>query len=464
MSLRFRRWLLISFIILFILSAIVVVFYTSGYRYNWQRKILQKTSLLVLDSVPTKAEISLNGQELQKTTPQRLSNLLPNEYLVEIKKEGFQPWSKKLLLEPNRATFAENIILFKANPQPETIYQTEEISALKILPTTNFIYLVEKHEGQNNLIKFDFLNRQRLVIFTTDYQLKITNFNSNQEKILIQDDQEMKILNLLTQEVETNLTTNFQPLNILAVKWSPSINYELLVKTTAGLYLFSLVENKKTLLTEKYVLDFSADNQRFYYLTNQNESTVFWVQNFGATKPQATIKLPNGLDYQIIDAHENLLTVLNPQDQYLYLLELSGEKLTLEQTFNQATQAQWTPETKHPRLLYYNDHEIYVYDYDYTKEKYYAKILARYPTVINQVIWHPAYYHLIFHTENSLKAIELDERDKNNVFPLYQTPISPKLIFTNPLGDNLYLWLTEDGQDKIIQLSITETSGWFFNQ
>lgn len=116
----------ILFIVLFVVLTFFLSLYATGYRLDFNRllkgHILQKTGTLILASTPKGADIYLDGKQAKSsgsifgdyaTTPAKVKNLLPKEYLVEIKLDGYWPWEKKMTIYGGQSTYAENIVLFK---------------------------------------------------------------------------------------------------------------------------------------------------------------------------------------------------------------------------------------------------------------------------------------------------------------------------------------------------------------
>jgi len=68
--------------------------------------------------VPKQADIYINGNLNEQTDfffgSSLVENLLPRKYDVEIKKSGYQPWSKKLEVKEKEVTEARNILLLPA--------------------------------------------------------------------------------------------------------------------------------------------------------------------------------------------------------------------------------------------------------------------------------------------------------------------------------------------------------------
>lgn len=94
-----RKRLIIFFGIIFFISLLtfVVIKIAQGYRPDLTTKTLRPTGLLVATSIPDGAQLWINGK-LRSATNNTLS-LSPDEYLVEIKKDGFTSWKKNLLIE-----------------------------------------------------------------------------------------------------------------------------------------------------------------------------------------------------------------------------------------------------------------------------------------------------------------------------------------------------------------------------
>ncbi len=120
MPYRTRIGILIGFIVLFLITAPLVVLYTAGYRWNAKKMRPEKVGIIFLRSRPADADIYLDGRIRKETTPARLRDLLPTSYQVKVSKEGYTSWAKILPVESARTTFAEGIILWK-NAEPELV-------------------------------------------------------------------------------------------------------------------------------------------------------------------------------------------------------------------------------------------------------------------------------------------------------------------------------------------------------
>ena len=70
-----------------------------------------KTGLIYLATLPSGAEISINGKIQKEVTPTVVRDLSPAEYFVRVSKNGFLPWSQVLPVEEEKATVLDKILL-----------------------------------------------------------------------------------------------------------------------------------------------------------------------------------------------------------------------------------------------------------------------------------------------------------------------------------------------------------------
>ena len=91
-------------------GTVVAIRYAKGYRPT--RSGISSTGLLNANSFPNGASVYVNGE--LKTATDTTINLEPGEYEIEIKKEGYFPWKKKLKLEKELVTQTNALLLPQA--------------------------------------------------------------------------------------------------------------------------------------------------------------------------------------------------------------------------------------------------------------------------------------------------------------------------------------------------------------
>ena len=140
MTKKTRMVLFLSLLVLFFLIVPLIVFYSQGYRYDFENKKITQTGGLFLKVVPRQVEIYIDNKLKKKTDfffgSILIENLLPKKYKIEVKKEGYYPWEKSLEIKERQVTEAKNIILFPENPN-FTVAATEKEEINNILSKIN---------------------------------------------------------------------------------------------------------------------------------------------------------------------------------------------------------------------------------------------------------------------------------------------------------------------------------------
>lgn len=120
MQKRTRTILFVVFAFLFLLAAPVIVLYSEGYRYDFEKNKVVQVGAFYFKVLPKSAEVYLNGK-LETTTSMfagatLIEGLLPKTYNIEIKKQGYHAWSKNLEIKEKQVTESKNIMLFPEDP------------------------------------------------------------------------------------------------------------------------------------------------------------------------------------------------------------------------------------------------------------------------------------------------------------------------------------------------------------
>jgi hypothetical protein len=137
----YRRLLPWIFFGIFLILAPFLVLYSSGYRYNAKKGLLEQHGTLIIDSVPTGALVRLDGQLTGETTPTTFPSMNPGWHRISVEREGYTSWEKMLEIKPKQVTFANQIHLWKKE-QPQFV-RTASICRLYNEPTRNGLWLSE---------------------------------------------------------------------------------------------------------------------------------------------------------------------------------------------------------------------------------------------------------------------------------------------------------------------------------
>ena len=206
MNARIRARLFYIFIFLFVVLTIFTSLYATGYRFNltWPlefEKILIKTGTLQVKTEPKDVKVFLEKStknifsnpaklEGQATTPVKIRNLLPGEYKLILKHDGYWTWGKKINIKPGVFLYLDNITLFKKT-LPLNIHHSD-LQNISPSPDLKYAYLSES---------------QAIIDLQTETQ--IAQIDEKMENVVWSKDSEKLISNNLVFDVKNQNINDF---------------------------------------------------------------------------------------------------------------------------------------------------------------------------------------------------------------------------------------------------------------
>ncbi|MFC1570901.1 PEGA domain-containing protein, partial [Candidatus Omnitrophota bacterium] len=104
----FRRIVFYLFVAIYIIICPLLLLYAYGYIYKpGIEKGLLTTGLIYVATAPTGSEIYVNDKKYAKNTPTAIMELLPGEYSIELKLDGYKTWSQTVPVAKEKATVLE---------------------------------------------------------------------------------------------------------------------------------------------------------------------------------------------------------------------------------------------------------------------------------------------------------------------------------------------------------------------
>lgn len=425
--------------------------YAAGYKFSLGSSNffqIQKTGTLILDTQPEGAKIYLNNEpkkffiknffsddeKRNIVTPAKIKNLLPGEYAVTLKLNGYQDWNKKLIVKEGEATYAEDVFLFK-NSLPVQVL-SGEINDLSISPNKKFAAASNEKTSVVNLeneeiLSFDNGDKNSPVLWSPDSK-KIINGN-------------------YFHDINTGKTSDLQELteeNAHNFKWDGDNQISYLIKEgdfTAIKSADLSASAKKTLFISKQgeeIMDYALKNGATHIIKNHNNASALDIHN--QANLIASIELSNSNEYEFLSTENNLLALLNKNQEKIYLINTTPD-FRIEEILD-AKKIFWINENKY---LAANNFEIWINDLK-AKNK---TLLTRISSPIENVLWHPSNNYVIFSTKNAISAIELDTREKRNITELARLD-EIKNLMINKKGDIIYFQAKIGNQKGLYKLEI----------
>src|SRR3989344_2180774 len=137
----------ITIVVFLLLAALgtVAIFWARGFKPNFKNGTIERTGLIVADSVPTGAQVYLDDR-LTSATNTSIAFLEPKTYKVRIEKEGFTKWEKEVKVVADLAT-AIHALLFPLAPEIKPLTTTGAANPTLSPDGTKIVYGVSGERG-----------------------------------------------------------------------------------------------------------------------------------------------------------------------------------------------------------------------------------------------------------------------------------------------------------------------------
>ena len=485
-----RKIALLIALIVFLVIAPTLILYTKGYRYDLKNKAFRKIGMIIIESVPKNVDVFLDGEYKSDKTPVKIKNLFPGEYSIKVTKEGFSFWEKKISVESQLVTWASNIKLFYQNPEISLV--SENVQNFTISPNREKIIFLSLNKKDPGLFLINPKTREKSKIFpkttldvaklgsTKNILFSDLQWDSRSEKIILSWKKEGKkyfaIVNLQTKEII--FLDDLFDFNIENVKWDVD-NNKIYLTSQNTLYALDLISKSLSSYIISQVADYEIATDEIFCLAKLPNSLFFDIKNklqdndsenqirlikINKTntkeKKLINVNLPQSKDSIIsLGKNKEELILFSPKDKKLHLINVKEKKSEL--VGKNVKKFVWSPSKK--KLLFWGNHEVWFYVF--TKEKKESKIqkyklntpnlIARYGKEIKNVAWYPDEEHVALLLENSIKIIELDDRDRRNFYELPKNfDAKDYNLGFDKKGENIYLVKKENSE--LLKIKIIE--------
>lgn len=440
MNLNIRRFNFAVLIIVFSFLAAFILLYNLGWRYNLKEREIIKTGILTIKSSPKNALIYINNKDIRKVTPTIIGNLIPGDYELQLKKQGYFDWQKPVTIYPSLATIYDNVFLLKQPVGTSKIFNLP-VNNLLFSDNADQVFLVVQQKKYSQLWLLDLSNWQSQKLYETEnFQIKNIKQSSHLQNILIQsvadDKNDYLIINKQNpaQFIKLADIVNYPLTNL---KWDQNNDNIIYGSHNEIIYKIDLSTLSSIKLADiPGLIDFWVD-QNFIYIVDQKSFSYFDIN-----KPVSVFKIADMTaksNPYFLQKQSNFLLMLDGYNQILYLLDTN---LNLLKTIDGVKIASLNAAAD--KLLYYNDFEIWVYNIKNDQRQ----MLTRISHKINEAQWHSSNAYIIFSSNNVIQAIENDLYNPN-LYKLLTVDI--KQFVLDKDGKNV-LWLTNDGQLERINI------------
>lgn len=440
-----RTILFFSFTGLSVLASILIIYYSQGYRIDFENRKITLTGGLFIGTTEAGTRILLDG-EFKKQTDFLLkraliSNLLPGEYEVRLEKTGFIPWEKKLRIDPELVTEARNILLVSQDPRQEEI-ATGTVSEFTISPDGKRIALLTEF-GRIEIIDLKDSRPRQTFGLDRSSTYNILGWAENPDQILLRK----------TQGDKNSLQVFSLPEGSLAsIPFLPSLrNAHWYTAEKMIVEYLSPPQGEKTLAlvhaTSGAIEKILLKDYATYYFT---DDLIYFVEKGSRTLWRYDIDNSSLIQ---ISPH----TFRRSSDETSYTIKKVGQHIAVNENGSlylttdegvfekiQENVRDFHFSSSAKTLLFWTSSELWVLFLEDVhiqpfRNKGDAILITRFGESIGEAIWYSEdNEHIIFKVGNAIKITELDGRNRRNTVDLATSDSTDANLFYNARDEHLY--------------------------
>lgn len=418
-----RYSLILSGIVAFLALSPLIVMFVSGTKYDFRSKRFVETGTLNILTDPRGAKVLIDGESYGKTN-RTIRFVSPGDYSVELKKDGYFTWSKKLNV---KAHYVTNV---NAEPKGIALFYSDP----KIVPIAN------------NLLDA-YVGRQRLVYATKD-KIFAADAGSPDRTQELGLPAEMNALQITAAKSENYfLVSGYQfeavfdvrnnrlidiskltgPAELGALQFSDDdLLYQLLDNE---LYRINWNDNNKELLLQN-VLAFHANSDAIYYIKSEvtalGQQTSLVRAQFPSLQEKILVpQLPALHTASLLLSANNQLFILGDNNLY------TGDETPLQIASGVETAA---IDDSAKQLLYSTGNEVDLYDLISGN----SELVTRSSQTITNPVSALDLGWVFFINDGRLQNIEIDNREHQNNFTFANINPGAK-FFLDQNAENIFL-------------------------
>lgn len=474
-----------TLVVLFWLTAAMIIGYAFGYRYSFGKGIFVYAGSITLKTTPQNVDVYIDGILMPSKNFNRINNsfhiggITPGDYLLEVKSPGFQSWSKRISVHSGISTEFWNVVLAQ-NSYAREDYESAGIQKFFISPRKNLAAFSQQVDNTFFVKIFDPGTLQMEQVFAAD-DYKFTNddkenieWSPQAHRIIIpaiKKDGGEKNYFIATADDDAYETQNLRDLtgesNLSHARWDPKSKNVLFYMSENNLHRLDLdnLEDKKIIAENISSYDISPEAIFYFQLP---EGIVYQTNFEGTDSPlQVTTSGPENMNdnsYQIIVYDEDRIVFLNNSHE-LYIFNNGENDSYFHKISNNAFGSQFSDDGK--KLLFWNDHEISAYfvrewEVQPTRNEDELMSVTKFSDTIGNVQWTRDYEHALFTNGNKVKLVELDNRDQKNMMDVLSLNDSTSLLVNNFTDSKLYYTeKNEQGQNSLHAIYFPERTSLF---
>ncbi len=482
-----------TLVVLFLITAPVIVLRARGYRFDFTRGVFVYSGTINIKSSPQDINVILNGKPNESKKLDRInssyniSGLLPGDYKIEITAPDFQTWSKKTDVHSGLASEFWNVVLVR-NEYEKTDYTVPGINKFFTSPGNKYMAVVEQQD--DNLLVKNLNIKDKLVENEFNFAGHFLLPDSEKENIEWSPvkNNRISIPTLKTEEISTDTKNKPEdkPLekvvyyisdistdasfslneflnieDIRDVRWDPQSEDNLFFLSGNTLYRANIQNKEEIIMISEDVSSFDLSKTDVLYSMLSNKIIYKKALGGESEKVQATNVFPENSGEYIkkMIVYDNSRIAFFDNNDSLFIFNQGDRDTYFKKIGSNVSGLHFSDDGK--KLLLWTENEILAYylrDWNVQPVRQEDELteITRYIEPVKNVQWFKDYEHIIFNVGNYTKFLELDPRDHRNSMDLAKTDTLSPFIIYNAFLEKLFFTDTINNQTNLYSIDFPE--------
>ncbi|MFC1662974.1 PEGA domain-containing protein [Patescibacteria group bacterium] len=413
MDVKKRRIYYLTISIIFIVLTPIIILFTTGYRFSLVTFSIYKTGVLIVDSSPAGAKVTINSENTEKTTPSRFADLHPGSYDLVLTKDNYRPWQTNFQIYTEQSTIIDSPLLIKKN------FDNQNISAdvvTSFWPAPNQQFLAYLESGQDSVLQIINIDNNNQQDITIGKKIISAKWSDDSNKILIKTGEgQYSVVDRANNDITT--LPALSQLSFSEVYWLNGVN--LIAQTSKQLYLIKLADRSINIIrSDNIISSIKASSDQLWTLTDKTSLEL--ISTNGDTIEEYA--LAND-DYNFIENSINHHIGLISNTKPLMLLLDGQQLLNINLTFIPRTTA-WNKNRS--AFFLASENEIWVAS---SSHDYELNLLERTSANIAEINWFNN-YHLLYKQKKGVYLIDTDSETQLQKEKLLSQALEADIIMT----------------------------------
>jgi hypothetical protein len=397
-----------------LIATVVLVYIGRGYSYDFHTGRLKLNGLVIFGSTPSGADISVNGKSIHRRTPYR-STLEAGDYTVDISKDGYRPWTKRVSIVASEVTWAQYVLLLPNQLERQNWFSAGGISLLTTSRDHRHFAYLDTSDG--SVWTFDAGDHKPAKIYSPAppgadqpvEQITAIDWSQDASRLLLATQSGGKAYHRVLAANGSGLVklTEQYGFDLTGLRFSPSNSKQLFWLAAEGLRRLDIDnQSVSAVLADKVTsFNFGADNQILYVQATTLGQGLFSMDLNGQGKREIIQSLADSPSYKIGFASyksNDVIAVLPAKSRTITVYtDVATDNPTAKVITKSADDLIFNPDGRF--ILYRDDQRLSTYDQELNRTYNFGNSKTPY----QHLSWFDT-YHLLVANGTALSLLEFD--------------------------------------------------------